>query len=159
MTARMDFKAHILARARKIQSEYEERLAEAVADLEKTDEFKAVQGIKELLSIAKQDVQDADMAFRVEAKRLYDEVQDKNAHPSFVVKTFSTLDYDEGAAIEWCWEHMRTGLKLNKGAFEKVAKVMELAFITFGSEDRVQAYKDLSEFENIYLEDESGIHT
>jgi hypothetical protein len=63
------------------------------------------------------------------------------------IKVFSTLEYDENTAVNYCLEHQHANLlKLNKTGFEKVAKELKPEFVTIKEEPRAQIATDLSEY-------------
>lgn len=63
------------------------------------------------------------------------------------IKIFTSLEYDENIAVNYCLEHKHnTLLKLDKRGFEKVAKELKPEFVTVKEEPRAQIATDLSEY-------------
>ena len=63
------------------------------------------------------------------------------------IKIFTTLEYDEQKAVDYCLEHQHANLlKLNKTGFEKVAKELKPDFVKIDEVARAQIASDLSEY-------------
>ena len=59
---------------------------------------------------------------------------------------YTVVEYDTETALDYAIDHSLRGcLKLNSGAFEKVAKAMNsLDFVTIGTDPRAKVSTDLS---------------
>jgi hypothetical protein len=136
-----------VAEARRIFAEYKEQRIALQADIDAEIEERyggERRRIDALLNTAGTDVLDADEALRAAALRTYEGAQDKHPHPAVTVKLFTALEYETEEALGYCREHLPKALKLDKRAFEKVARVVEPTFVTFIVEPRAQIDRDLS---------------
>lgn len=77
------------------------------------------------------------------ALRRFVETGDKRPHPSVQIKEFTRLDYDKDLALAYAIKNLQLAVKLDATAFEKVAKVMPLEFVTVRKEPAAQIAKNL----------------
>ena len=73
-------------------------------------------------------------------------------HPALKVKQYTVLNYSPELAKAWCMRKFADGLRLDKRAFEKAAKVLRPKFVAVETEPRLTIARDLSG----YLEDDRG---
>ena len=66
----------------------------------------------------------------------------KQPAPGCGVRVLQKLSYDEARAFEWAKEH-ELALKLDSRAFEKIAKVQSLEFVTITDEPQATITTDL----------------
>jgi len=69
---------------------------------------------------------------------------DGEGHPGAPVVETTILGYAISDAIDYCLKHLPKALSLKKRDFEKVAKVLELDFVTIRKEPTVRIKRDLS---------------
>lgn len=85
--------------------------------------------------------------YRAECVTEYNETGEKKL-PGGQIKIYTSLKYDEPAAVDWCLAHEHgTLLKLDKSGFEKVAKELKPDIVTIKEEPKMTLSSDLSEFE------------
>jgi len=73
----------------------------------------------------------------------YAETGNKEPAPGVGIREITKLDYDQKVAYLWGLDH-RMALKLDTTAFEKIAKVSPLDFVTIIGEARATIASDLS---------------
>jgi hypothetical protein len=83
---------------------------------------------------------------RTLAVEFYNTTGDKAAHDAVTVRVYTTLTYEPSEALDYCREHLPKALKLDKTAFEKVAKVADLDFVEIAEEPRATIAQDLSAY-------------
>lgn len=137
-----------LAQARQIHTEYKEQLAALEAEIQAEIERRyghELERVRSLLDTAKLDLEDADANVR---RKAYFAAEGGNMkpHPAVQVKVYTTLTYDDGDAIEYCTEHHRAALRLDRREFEKVVKVLKPGCVTIGSELRPTVASNLSKY-------------
>ena len=105
------------------------------------------------LKIAEDQAKELDAQLRLDALEQYERGDGgkSDLHPAIKIKEYTVLDYDAGAAVDYCREHLPNALKLDKRPFEAVAKVAELDFVTISKEARATIATDLSK----HLEDKN----
>ena len=69
---------------------------------------------------------------------------DKHPHDAVNVRVLTVLEYGEPQALTYAREHLPQALKLDRREFEKVAKVLELDFVTVREEPQTTIATDLS---------------
>jgi len=135
-----------LALARQIEAQCKADVADIQAELEASGLWKLLQERKAMLKAA-QDAASAQYDYvRELGVTAYGETGNKKVHPAVTVKMYTTLAYDPADALEYAREHLHNALKLNKSAFEKVAKVADLDFVTIGQKPGATVAKDLSKY-------------
>lgn len=83
---------------------------------------------------------------RALAVELFEKTGDKEPHQAAKIGLYTTLDYDPQRARDWSAAHMPDLLKLDKRAFEKVAKAAPMTFVEIKKEPRARISTDLSEW-------------
>lgn len=89
-------------------------------------------------------IAEVDAEIRAERLGLYDG-EDKSKMLGVAVREETRLNYDEGDALDWAMEH-QMAVKLDKGAFEKLAKLMDISFVKVEKILAATIAADLSEF-------------
>lgn len=87
------------------------------------------------------EVRNAFIELRIEAEatlreltlQAYAETKDKAPAPGVGIREITKLDYDPRQALTWAANH-GMALKLDVGAFEKIAKVSPFVFVTISTE-------------------------
>lgn len=144
----MDHLIAQLARARQIEAEYRREIKELEAELAGTPTGHRLAEVKaKFLPTACADVGDAEEAIRTAALDLYESNGHcKQVHPAVTVKVLKRLEYDAGDALEYARQHLPQALKLDRSAFEKVARVVEPDFVTVSEELKPYIARDLSAY-------------
>lgn len=142
----MDKKIEYLAKCRQIEAEYQAGVAEAEAELRETRLWSWLEQRREYLAVAKVDVKDAEADVRKAALAVYTENGDTAPHQTVRIKLFTVLEYDDSEAHAYARQNFPHALKLDKRAFEKVAKVIEPDFVTITKQPRATIARDLSEW-------------
>jgi hypothetical protein len=120
-----------LARARNIEQEYKDEIAELEQEIAETKIAKRLAYVKsDLLPTAKADVEDATAAVRRAGVETFEETGEY---------------YDDGYALAYAREHLPQALKLDRRVFEKVAKAAHPYFVNITKEPRATIARDLSE--------------
>ncbi len=85
---------------------------------------------------------EAETTLKQMAVDLYDQTQNRRPAPGLEVKLFQVLEYPQKEALAW---GLKTGLgvKLDKDAFDKIAKVSPMSFVSIRMEPRCQIAEDL----------------
>ena len=129
-----------LARAREIEAHEKKALAAVQAVID--EKFgKALAKAKLCLIAARNESMEAAGIVRVQAIQ---SAANLRRHPAVTIKQYETIEYEDADAHKYCRKHFPSVLKLNRRAFEKIAKVADLDFVTFGSEPRATIKRDLS---------------
>lgn len=129
--------------------------AKAVVDAEKAEQTKLDAEIESVFGnrrrALQQRVDDAqaeadvlDAQIRIVALEEHAVTGVKQVHPAVMVKGFTTLSYDQDAALEYCREHLPKALKLHVPTFKKAAKVLDLDFVTISTTAKATVRRDLS---------------
>ena len=92
-------------------------------------------------------VQVAEDAARDAALATYEHTGDKKVHPDITIRVYQVAVYDTGQALDYARAHLPTALRLDARTFEKVAKAIELDFVTWHDDARPAISKDLSKYE------------
>lgn len=123
--------------------------------LEETLQYKATQQAKELYMEAKVEADELADAIREESTKKFLSTfppKDRNTKPydGIQIKEFKTIKVtDERKAITWAVESEQFNLVLlAKSQFNKVARVLDLDFVTKDKEYRAQIASDLSMYED-----------
>ena len=74
----------------------------------------------------------------------FEQSGDKRPNSAIQIKEYIVLVYSEGDALEFARQHVPKALKLDRRAFERVAKVLEPDFVTVITEPRATIASDLS---------------
>lgn len=137
-----------LARARQIESEYRREIRDLEAELADTPAGRRLAEVRATyLPTACADVTDAEDAVRRQALALFESNgHHKQVHPAVTVKDVIHLQYDPEVALEYARQHLPKALKLDKRAFDKVARVLEPDFVTQTVEHKPYIARDLSAF-------------
>lgn len=117
--------------------------------LEKTPEYQALEQTQDELSKTKAEIE----AMTAEIKTAA--VENDFTTEGLTIKNFAIVDYDPSQAVVWATETKQFSLlKLDTTQFNKVAKALDLDFVTKGSERRAQIATNLS----FLLEGDPGGH-
>jgi len=145
-----------LARARQIEMQYDdelEALESAIEALIKERYDSELRRVRLLRETAKADVADVEGAIRAAALDAFSATGDKRPHPAVGIREMTRLEYDEGEAIFFCRRAAPNALKLDRRAFEKIAKLgieaggpFDLDFVTIRKEPQAAIARDLSAY-------------
>lgn len=145
----MDEKLHkaitILADARVVLAQRETAKGAAEARLEETLAWSDYTNAKAQAEEARATAQAAYEAVCGFALDAFDG-ENKHPHPAVTIKEYTTLDYDEGKAMEHARQHLPNCIKLDAVAFKKAAPALSLPFVTVGSDHKATVKRDLSEY-------------
>jgi hypothetical protein len=135
-----------LARARAIEKEYRQEIAELEQEIAETKSGKRLAYVKsDLLRVAKADVEDATAAVRRAGVEAFEETGKTRPHPAVTIKQFTVLDYDEDEALLYARYNLPQALKLDRRVFERVAKAAQPYFVAISKEPRATIARDLSD--------------
>ena len=91
------------------------------------------------------------LAFELEVKQKALEIHqatNESVHPAIGIRKVRKLDYDQSAALQFCFLNLYSAVKLDTRTFEKHAKAVEetapLPFVTYSSEVQAILASDLS---------------
>ncbi len=133
-----------LAAARKLEADAREMLNEINVEVNAAiaERFgRSLRAAQLYLQDIKANVASADSAVRKLAVQVHPVIK---AHPAVTVKEYVTLEYTDDDALAYCRRHLPGALKLGKRLFEKAAKIIDMDFVTFGTEPRATIKRDLS---------------
>ena len=99
-----------------------------------------------LLTDAKNRLRETEAFVRDMALAQFAATGERHPHAAVTVVNLTVLTYRPEDALEYCRQHLPNALKLNVRAFEKVAKVADLDFVTIETEPSTRISKDLSEY-------------
>ncbi|MBM3155593.1 MAG: hypothetical protein FJ008_09770 [Chloroflexi bacterium] len=145
-----------LASIRKVEAEYLQEIAEIDKELAATPLGQRLARCKELLGVARLDKADAEDVVRNAALQVYEATGDKQPHPAVKVVMSTVLYYDQGAALDYCRQHLSKALKLDRGEFEKAAKVIEPEFVIISQMPTTRIASDLTAYLDQSLNEEEG---
>ena len=136
-----------LALARQIEAECKAEVTDIQAELEASWLWQTLQQHTAIHKAAQEAAALQADYVRELALAAYDETGNKDPHAAVKVKMYTVLTYDEKEALDFCRDCMPDALKLDKRAFEKVAKDSPLVdFVTATKEPRATITRDLSEY-------------
>lgn len=135
-----------LALAREIEAKCKADVADIQAELEASALWRVLTERKADLKAAQSTTSAQADYVRKLGVAAYGETGDKRVHPAVTVKVYTTLAYDPTDALDYARKHLPGALKLDKRAFEKVAKVAGLDFVEVDQEPRVTIARDLSQY-------------
>jgi len=119
--------------------------------LEASAMFMTVKSLKEHLTDLNNEADELADEIREDALLEFDLSEDKNKKPydGIQIKEFQTIEVtDEEEAIKWSIDSGQFALvSLVTSKFNKIAKVLDLPFVTKGTEYRAQIASDLSMYE------------
>lgn len=72
--------------------------------------------------------------------------KDKRPHPDVGIKMRTYVDYDSKVALDYAMLHYPGAVKLDRRAFEKIAKATEHDFVTIGKSPSASITRDLSAY-------------
>ena len=129
----------------------QERIDECQAHLEKTVEYEELRNAKSLMTQLSEKASELGIEIRETSvwEFLGGDMENKKLYAGVQIKEFQTIEVtDERKAIEWAIESEQFNLvKLALSPFKKVAKVLDLPFVTKGTEYQAQIASDLSMYE------------
>ncbi len=99
-------------------------------------------------SIAKSVCLETEAILREFALQAYAETGDKAVAPGIGIRIMSRLGYDSKEAMGWAMEH-KLALKLDASAFEKIAKMSNLPFVTTTEEPQATIATQLKEAQEV----------
>ena len=137
-----------LQNARKSVALLERTVEQAQLALEQAEEYKTLQYFKERLTETKTRTDEMADEIRTEAIMQFDG-ENKKPYDGIQIKEFQTIEVtDEEEAIKWSIDSGQFALvSLVTSKFNKIAKVLDLPFVTKGTEYRAQIASDLSMYE------------
>ncbi len=133
-----------LAESRKLDEKCKAQVALLEREIEATPLGQKLCRARGELLVARDYLAIADGNVRTLALRQYDETGSQTPHSDAKIALTKVLAYELVEAFAYSRDHLPQALKLNKPAFEKVAKVLELDFVTITLEPRVRIARDLS---------------
>lgn len=133
-----------LAESRELEASYKAAIALLEEEIAASPLGQKVARAKEELLVARDYVAIAEGAVRLLALRLYADTGSKTPHPDAKIALTTVLTYEQDEALDYARQYLPKTLKLDKRTFEKVAKVLELSFVTIAQEPRVRISRDLS---------------
>ena len=136
----------LLKKARALEASHIVQATEAKAELESSNLWKTLQERQGYLATARADVEDWENRVRLMALADYAATGNKSPHPAIVIKMYAVLYYASLDAHAYACQHLPKALKLDVKAFEKVAKVANLDFVTISEEPRATIARDLSAY-------------
>ena len=147
----MKDRLEVLHRTRNTIAEIDEKLTDALVHLEKTEEYQRVQQLKEWKKAVQEQSDSVADRIRNDVIREFNRSEDKNKKPydGIQIKEFQTIEVtDEEEVIKWSIDSGQFALvSLVTSKFNKIAKVLDLPFVTKGTEYRAQIASDLSMYE------------
>lgn len=132
-----------LARARQLQHDAKAAQKQLDADIAakfKTQLAETAAKVERANALA----EEAERLARERAIVEFNAGQGRKPHANIIIKRYTVLQYDDDEALDYSREHLPSAVKLDKRAFEKVAKVINLDFVRVKEEDRVTVSRDLS---------------
>ena len=136
-----------LALARQVEAECKAEVANIQTQLEASWLWQTLTQHKAILKSASEAANQQADYVRELALAAYNEAGNKNPHTAVKIKMYTVLAYDEKEALDFCRDCMPDALKLDRHAFEKVAKDSPLVdFVTITKEPRATIARDLSEY-------------
>ncbi len=139
-----------LAACRLAEANAKKRISGLERELELTPRGRELCSARGDLREARDQLAIADANIRAAATHNYQETGEKTPHPAVKVQMSVVLYYINDHALEYCREHLPQALKLNKGKFEKAAKVLELDFVDIAQKPAVRIARNLTP----YVEDD-----
>lgn len=144
-----------LAQAREIEAEYKAQYAALKAEIDAVIEERyglRLGSLEAFLETAEADVTDAENRIRAAALDAFAETGDKHPHPAVGIQ-MTRLEYDTAEAIQFCRRAAPNAIKLDKRAFERIARVgkdaggpFDLDFVTIHKEPQATIARDLSAY-------------
>lgn len=117
-----------------LQGVLETRTAELKA---KEEEFeRSIEPIRARKAEIQKQIDEMKGILSTEALQEFEETNKKQLTGGLGIREMQTLEYEESKAFDWSKEH-NLCLKLDKTAFEKVAKTTQLDFIKYGTKKTV----------------------
>jgi len=95
---------------------------------------------------AKETCAEAEKQLREMALEVYAETKDKAVAPGIGIRVMTKMEYDAKVAMEWAVKH-ELALKLDTGAFEKIAKTNALPFVIIFEEPLATIAQELVKVE------------
>ena len=94
----------------------------------------------------KKEVQDGEEVLKIMAIARHEETGEVQIAPGVKIRRTTQVDYDPGAAIEWCKAHEEAAecIKLNTTKFNALAKNLTLPFVNKETVSQVTLAKDLT---------------
>lgn len=136
-----------IARLRKSVSQQKEEAAALFEKAQQTPEYQAYLKAEEERQVDAGLLGDAEHIYRDDCLAEYNQTGEKKL-PGGQIKIYTSLEYDEQIAVDWCLAHEHGKLlKLDSRGFEKVAKELEPDFVTTIETPKMTLASDLSEFE------------
>ena len=136
----------LLRKTRATEADFTAQVAEIKAELEALPLWKMLQDVQGYLATARADVETQEHRVRWEALEAYNKTGNKKPHPAVAIKMYAVLYYASLDAHAYACQHLPKALRLDVKAFEKVAKVANLDFVTISEEPRATIARDLSAY-------------
>lgn len=135
-----------LARLRQLRDKWDEKVAEYQIALEDTDAYKVLTGVEDNLQMVENDLDRVETAFKAGCENIFEETDEKK-FPGGQIKMRSTIDYDEGLAVDWAIRHNHPELlKILKAGFKNACKTLAPGFVTKGTVGTMYIDSDLSQY-------------
>ena len=136
-----------LAQARALGQEHRDKIAVLEAELAESPIAKQIATLRIHSAPQHDDMAAAEADVRKAALETYAKDGNKKPHESVSIRVYTILDYELYTALEYARQFIPQALKLDKRAFEKVAKAVDINFVTARTEPRVAIARDLSKYE------------
>jgi len=128
--AKLDKRVEALTVVRRAIAEQQRVVDEALETLQALPEYRALETAGARLRELRANEDAIQEEVRELALREYQKTGNKRPHSAVQIKVFTVLAYDNDKALDYCRQHLPGALKLDKRAFEKVAKAANLEFIS-----------------------------
>ena len=106
---------------------------------------KALGRVDTEIHYANKSIKAAEETLRQVARATWRETGNKRPHQGVEIRVYKALSYDQETAKAYAMEHLPQVVKLDKRAFEKVAKVLDLDFVTIHDDPKVFISKSLGQ--------------
>ena len=132
---------------RKLVQVAKDDLAVMESELKKTELWELIAYKKELIAELVESERVTRDSLDSIALQVFANEGDKHPHPAVTVKENNKLLYDPADAIQWALKlEQMDMISLNKSAFEKAAKALDLEFVEKRKEPSVTVSTDLSAY-------------
>jgi len=146
MSETMESRVKVLAELRNQEKTLRSEVKWSEQILSEVPEAQALADVKDRLSAVKEKIALVDNDLRMNAISHYHEFGEKHPHPAIMIKMYSTLDYSDREALEYCYKNLLQALTLNRKVFEKVAMTIDLPIVEKSSVPRASIASDLSQW-------------
>jgi len=135
-----------LAKERNAVAKWKARIADTKKRIDASADGKMLMAQYQRLPAAQEAEAGAGIKVRQAAMDAYGATRNKKPHPAAKIGIYQTLSYNSDTARDYAREHLPNVLNLNRRAFEKVARVLDLPFVIIRQEPRVTIARDLTAY-------------